>query len=70
MRSVADQLREEDRARVAALSPEARVALSLRLGEMATEILRATRELPRAQAVQLARSLRSRGRRRSGSASG
>lgn len=69
MRSVADQLKEEDRARIAALSPEQRVALSLRLGETAACVLCAAQGLERDEAVKLARGVRSRGRRASGSAS-
>jgi hypothetical protein len=43
VRSVADRLKDEDRARIAALSPEARVALSLRLAEAAIGVLCARR---------------------------
>jgi hypothetical protein len=70
VRSVADELKREDRARMAALSPEARIALSLRLAERALGVLCAARGLSRAEAAALARSLRSRGRRPSASASG
>lgn len=70
MRSVADQLREQDRARMGALSPEQRVALSLRLGEAGVRVLCAARGVSREEAVKLARALRSRGRRASGSAAG
>ena len=55
---------------MAALSPEARIALSLRLGETGLDVLRAARGLSRAEAVDLARTLRQRGRRASVSASG
>jgi len=70
VRSVADRLKDEDRARIAALSPEARVALSLRLAEAAIGVLCAAQGLSRAEATRLARSIRSRGRRASASASG
>jgi len=63
MRSVADQLRAEDRARMAALSPEERVALSLRLGEQGMALLCAAQGLTRAEAGRLARAQRNRGRR-------
>lgn len=68
MRSVADELRAEDLERMAALSPEARIALSLRIAESSIEVLRAARGLTRAEAVALARTTRSRGRRPSRSA--
>ncbi len=55
---------------MAAMSPEARVALSVRLAEAATRVLCAVRGLPRADAVALARSVRGRGRRASQSNSG
>lgn len=70
VRSVADQLKEEDRSRIAALSPEQRVTLSLRLGETATQVLRAAQGLSHAEAVKLVRAIRSRGRRARGPASG
>ncbi len=70
VRSVADQLEIEDRARMAALSPEARVALSLRLGEEALAILCAARGLARTEARALAHSLRSAGRRQAAPATG
>lgn len=70
VRSVADQLKLEDRARIASLSPEARVALSLRLGEEALALLRAARGMSRAEARALARSLRSADRRRSAPGAG
>jgi len=53
-----------------ALSPEQRVALSLRLGEAGVRVLCAARGVSREEAVKLARALRSRGRRASGSAAG
>ncbi len=65
VRSVADQLKQEDRARIAALSPEARVALSLRLGQSALRVLCAARGVSPAEAAALARAIRSRGRRSS-----
>ncbi len=70
VRSVADQLKQEDRARMAALSPARRVALSLRLAETAQRVLCAAQGLERDEAVKLARAIRHRGRRASGSASG
>ncbi|HET8540998.1 MAG TPA: hypothetical protein VFL83_14085 [Anaeromyxobacter sp.] len=70
MRSVADELKREDRARLAALSPGERIALSVRLAEAAIEVLRAARGLSRGDAVALARRVRRSGRRASASASG
>ncbi len=70
MRSVADELRREDRARMMALSPEERIALSLRLAEQAAGVLCAAQALSRAQARALVRRVRSAGRRASTSASG
>jgi hypothetical protein len=70
VRSVADQLKEEDRARMAALSPAQRVTLSLRLAETAARVLCAAQGLERDEAVKLPRAIRHRGRRASGSASG
>lgn len=70
MRSVADELEREGRARTAALSPEARIALAIRLAETGIDLLCAARGLSRADAVALARGLRHRGRRPSAAASG
>jgi hypothetical protein len=69
VRSVADHLKAEDLTRLAALAPEARVALSLRLGDAATEILCAARGISREEAAALTRAVRSRGRRPSRAAS-
>jgi hypothetical protein len=70
VRSVADRLRDADRSRVAALSPEERVALSLRLASAAADVLCAARGLTRPEAAALARRVRAQGRRPSRSASG
>jgi hypothetical protein len=70
VRSVADRLRSEDRERLAALSPEERVALSLRLAAAAAEVLCAARGLTRAEAAALSRRVRAQGRRPSVAASG
>jgi hypothetical protein len=69
VRSVADQLKAEDLARMAALSPEERIGLSLRLGESAIEVLCAAQGLTRAEALALVQRIRSEGRRASPCAS-
>ncbi|OGK85443.1 MAG: hypothetical protein A2X52_17895 [Candidatus Rokubacteria bacterium GWC2_70_16] len=68
MRSVADELRDEDRQAVLAMSPAARVALALALGERDLDLFRAARRplLSRAEARRLLDRQRQRGRRRSG----
>lgn len=48
---------------MAALSPEERVVLSLRLGEQGMALLCAAQGLTRAEAGRLARTQRNRGRR-------
>jgi hypothetical protein len=66
MRSVADRLREEDRQALARLSPTARVALALALGERDLELFRHARRpvLSRAEAARLLERGRQAGRRR------
>ena len=53
MRSVADDLRAEDRARVMRMTPAERVALALALGERDLELFRAAHGLTREDAMRL-----------------
>lgn len=53
MRSVADALRNELRAKVAALTPDARVTLALRLGDDDLAVFCAAQRLDRRAAVRL-----------------
>jgi hypothetical protein len=62
MRSVADDLRREQRRELAQLTPAERVALALRLGQRAAHTFAATRGLSIAEAQRLLRSRRQRGR--------
>ena len=68
MRSLADELRAEDRRALHALGAAERVALALALGKRDLEIFRAARRPPlsRAEARRLLDRQRQRGRRRSG----
>lgn len=68
MRSVADELRAEDRQALHTLGAAERVALALALGERDLEIFRAARHPPLspAEARRLLDRQRQRGRRRSG----
>ena len=68
MRSVADRLRAEDRAALAALTPAERVALALTLGARDLEIFRAAHQPPltRDEAARFLDRQRQRGRRPSG----
>jgi hypothetical protein len=68
MRSVADALKDEDRAAVSSLDPAARVALALQLGVRDLETFRLAHDpvLDRRQADRLLRRRRQAGRRPSG----
>ena len=63
MRSVADDLRREQRARLARLSPAERVALAERLGAEGLASLMAAQGLERAAALAAIRRTRRIGRR-------
>lgn len=67
MRSVVDQLRVEDREAVGSLSPAARVALALALGQRDLEWFRAAHDPPlkRGEAAQRLERQRQIGRQRS-----
>ncbi|HET9766639.1 MAG TPA: hypothetical protein VFS60_07320 [Thermoanaerobaculia bacterium] len=65
MRSVADDLRHEQRQELAALTPAERVALALRLGRRDVETFAATQGLAVEDARRLLRSRAQRGRRAS-----
>ena len=62
MRSVADLLRQADREAVAELSPEARIALALELGDADLETLQHARGIDRAEAVRVFQRQRQAGR--------
>jgi hypothetical protein len=62
MRSVADELREEDRRAVLRLSAEERVALAFRLGERDLEIFCASQGIDRATGLRRLRQRRQQGR--------
>lgn len=68
MRSVADQLREEDARRVLALEPAARIALALKLGDDDAALVAAARGISPAAARRLLARQRQAGRRPSKSA--
>jgi hypothetical protein len=63
MRSVADDLRRQQRQDLASLTPAERVALALRLGRRDVETFAATQGLTTKEAEQRLRSRRQRGRR-------
>jgi hypothetical protein len=63
MRSVADELREEQRQAELALSPDERVRRALAMGELALEAYRAARGIDRATALRELEAQRQRGRR-------
>ena len=63
MRSVADELREKDREAVMTLTPEERIALSLRLGERDLEIFCRAQGLDRREAIRVLQRRRQAGRR-------
>jgi hypothetical protein len=63
MRSVLDDLRREQFAEHAALTPEVRLQLGERLGEEALALLMAAQGLDRASAIRLSRATRRTGRR-------
>ena len=67
MRSVADELRVEDRERVLAMTPAERVALALALGDRDLEIFRAAQQpgLSREEAARILDRQRHAGRGRS-----
>lgn len=67
MQSVADELRNEDRARLAAMSPAERVALALALGDRDLETFRLAHVPPlsRDEARRVLERRRQAGRRRS-----
>jgi len=65
MRSIADELRIEDRERVTALSVPDRIRLALALGDLAVECFSAYNDVPRAVARHRLRALSQRDRRRS-----
>ncbi len=65
MRSVADDLRREQRRALALLTPAERVALALRLGQRDTRTFAATQRLTIEQARRSLRQRRQRGRRAS-----
>jgi hypothetical protein len=65
VKSVLDDLRREDRAALLTLTPAARVALALALGERDLEAFRAARSLGREDAERELERQRQRGRRRS-----
>jgi len=67
MRSVAESLRQNDRAALAAMSPDERVALALALGERDLETFRLAQDSPlsRPEAVRVLERRRQAGRRRS-----
>jgi hypothetical protein len=62
MTSVADELRDEDRRALAALSPSERVALALKLGARALKLFASAQRLPLDQAQALLRQRRQLGR--------
>lgn len=62
MRSVADDLRQQDREAVLKLSPQERIALALQLGERDLEILCRTQGLDRETAIRLIQRRRQAGR--------
>jgi hypothetical protein len=66
MRSVADQLREEQREEIRRMTPSERLELSLRLGDEDLAVFGASRELDRDSAAALLRRARRSGRRPSG----
>ena len=68
MRSVADDLRDELRQRVAAMTPEERMRLSFELGEADLTLLQAARGISRDEAKAIFKRTRQHGRRRSVSA--
>ena len=63
MRSVADDLRQKDRAAVLKLTPEERIALALRLGERDLEIFCRAQGLDRKEAIRVLQRRRQAGRR-------
>ena len=64
MRSkVADEVREEQRKRVQAMTPAERVALARKLGEQGLAAYMAANNLTRAEAVARVKAARARGRR-------
>lgn len=62
MGSVADDLRRQDRERVAALSPEARIHLAFELGERDLTLFCAAQGLEKAEAIREIRRRRQVGR--------
>lgn len=64
MRSVADDLRREQRARELRMTPAERVALALRLGEEELRMFCSARGLDRAEALRQLRDRRQAARRR------
>ena len=62
MRSVADDIREEQIRETLALSPEERVRLAMRLGEEGLQFFMAANRLTRAEAIALIRKQRRAGR--------
>ena len=65
MRSVADALKAEDRARVQAMTPSERVAFALALGQRDRDIVRAAQGLTEEEARRLFERQRQIGRLRS-----
>jgi hypothetical protein len=63
MRSVADDLRGEQRAAERRMTPQQRVALALRLGEEGLRVYCAASGLDRAEALRQVRDRRQAGRR-------
>jgi len=62
MPSVADALRAEDRAALAALSPAERIALALELGARAVRLFASAQQIPIEQAQTVLRQRRQIGR--------
>lgn len=62
MRSVADELREDQMRAIGALTPEERVELAARLGEEGILLFMETQDVDRAEAVRRIKAERSAGR--------
>ena len=68
MRSVADDLRDELRQRVAAMTLDERIRLSFELGEADLAMLQSARGISRAEAMEIFKRSRRHGRRHSAAA--